>query len=371
MARGYHWTVAVCAALFSVAAFATDYTWTGGGTNDLWLNPENWGETANYPGKDDRAIFPAGQPITVTISQNDTVGTIDLRDYSFIGDRVIDVTFRGAAATGTNCVLTVKTKFDIYAPLGTITLDNAAIKVSAGELKLGKGRSLHLINGANLYSASRVYVSNASTFELSGRSVANINGVTVEGNARLFSIDDSSVFLRDTAYFDTTDSAGALIRFSGSNPLIYWSANKGAFYFSRSVTANMVFSIPAGGYAAPPIQQSLLLFERRDVRPAACRMERDKVNRHVEPCLRRGRGGRDIPPRHFGDGRLLRLHARRLLLRHGQVDGRPHRLSGARRPHHRLLRRLPAPRRLFASPRRVVRRRRHQRHGDGPDGRDL
>ena len=249
-------SVLFCAtAYLPLSASATDYTWTGGGTDDLWSNPENWGETANYPGNGDRAIFPAGQPITVTISQNDTVGTIDLRDYSFIGDRVIDVTFRGAAATGTNCVLTVKTKFDIYAPLGTITLDNAAIKVSAGELKLGKGRSLHLINGANLYSASRVYVSNASTFELSGRSVANINGVTVEGNARLFSIDDSSVFLRDTAYFDTTDSAGALIRFSGSNPLIYWSANKGAFYFSsRSVTANMVFSIPAGGYAAPPIQ---------------------------------------------------------------------------------------------------------------------
>ncbi len=28
--RGYQWTMAICAALFSVAAFATDYTWTGG-----------------------------------------------------------------------------------------------------------------------------------------------------------------------------------------------------------------------------------------------------------------------------------------------------------------------------------------------------
>ena len=110
------------------------------------------------------------------------------------------------------------------------------------------------MNGANLYSASRVYVASKSTFDLSGRSVANVNGVVVEGNATLFSIDDSSVLLRDASYFDTTDSAGALIRFSGSNPLLYWSANKGAFYFNKNVTVNMVFSIPADGYAAPPIQ---------------------------------------------------------------------------------------------------------------------
>ena len=43
--------------MFLVAA---EYTWTGAGGDDHgWRTPANWGQTVNYPGSGDRAIFPA------------------------------------------------------------------------------------------------------------------------------------------------------------------------------------------------------------------------------------------------------------------------------------------------------------------------
>ena len=63
MTRGYHWTVAVCATLFSVAAFATDYTWTGGGGDDIDLvirSPFDGHAVQGGPGvgrRDDEGLF--------------------------------------------------------------------------------------------------------------------------------------------------------------------------------------------------------------------------------------------------------------------------------------------------------------------------
>ena len=48
-------------ALTSMSLFAIDYTWTGGGDDNGWRTPANWGRTDNkYPVSGDRAIFPAG-----------------------------------------------------------------------------------------------------------------------------------------------------------------------------------------------------------------------------------------------------------------------------------------------------------------------
>ena len=54
-------SVFVAAAMAASFAFATDYTWNGGGEDNLWTNPLNWGKTAAtaYPKSGDRAIFPA------------------------------------------------------------------------------------------------------------------------------------------------------------------------------------------------------------------------------------------------------------------------------------------------------------------------
>lgn len=81
MTRGYHWTVAVCATLFSVAAFATDYTWTGGGGDDNgWRTGANWGRTDNkYPsGTGDIALFTADAPVEVVLGADEKIKTMTI-----------------------------------------------------------------------------------------------------------------------------------------------------------------------------------------------------------------------------------------------------------------------------------------------------
>ena len=54
--------VIMCLCL-SFAVWATDYTWTGGGNDGNWENPDNWGGSG-YPSTGDNAVI--SQDVTIT-----------------------------------------------------------------------------------------------------------------------------------------------------------------------------------------------------------------------------------------------------------------------------------------------------------------
>lgn len=79
------WTAFVAATLLMTASLgAATFTWTGGGgANTLFSNPENWGETEDYPEGGDTAVFQWSGNQTVTFDDNETtthvqfLGTMD------------------------------------------------------------------------------------------------------------------------------------------------------------------------------------------------------------------------------------------------------------------------------------------------------
>ena len=92
----------------------TTYTWqaVNGDWSGDWHDPAHWSSdyasATGYPASGNAtAVFPAGTNITVTISDNEKVGTLDLHATKNLTDAAnaqgVDITFKGAAATGTTC----------------------------------------------------------------------------------------------------------------------------------------------------------------------------------------------------------------------------------------------------------------------------
>lgn len=239
------------------------YTWKAkdGDWNGDWNDPGHWeaspaADAFGYPDSAAAtAIFPLGQSITVTISANATVGTLDLSAYDITGATALDVTFKGAAGEdgGTNRVLTVSTLFNVKSPLGTVTLDNAAIKVTGGHVEPLTGKTLRLVNGADLYVNNTCNVYSGSILDLAGQSSANINYFNIGGNGSTLALDDSRLTIRANSVFENRGS-GSKIIFKGASPLIYISKNSDTLYWQGNLLHDMVFHIPAGGYSAPVIQ---------------------------------------------------------------------------------------------------------------------
>ena len=241
----------------------TTYTWqaVNGDWNGDWHDTAHWSSdrvsARGYPySGNSTAVFPVGQAIVVTISANEFVGTLELNATKDLLNAAnaqgVDVTFKGASETGTNCVLSVSTLFNVYSPLGVITLDNAAIKVNNGDIKPIGGKKVCLVNGANLYSQTwQLY--EGGVIELSEKSVANINALYIGHTDSTVSIDDSRLSIRGESNFGAKSTGGAFI-FKGANPVLYFASNQNALFFAGNQASKMVFDVPAEGYDEPVIQ---------------------------------------------------------------------------------------------------------------------
>ena len=242
----------------------TTYTWqaVNGDWNGDWHDTAHW--TGDLPSAygyprtgNSTAVFPAGTNIVVTISDNEAVGTLDLSAYDAFAGKTVDVTFKGATATGTNKVLTVSTLFDITGPLGTVTIDNAAIKVNSNDIKPGPSMTLRLVNGAYFYSSGGWETSSIgnwpTTLELHGKSVMSIGEVFTR-NGKKIVIDDSRLVFRSQVQLSRNGAGGDMV-FMGANPVAYFdTTTANCLYLSGNPDNNFIFHVPVGGFDAPPIQ---------------------------------------------------------------------------------------------------------------------
>ena len=240
----------------------TTYTWqaVNGDWDGDWHDTAHW--TSDLPSAygyprtgNSTAVFPAGQAITVTISENETVGTLDLTANKNLENAAtacgVAVTFKGTAETGTNKVLTVSSLFNVKSALGTVTLDNAAIKVSNGNTEPQTGKTIRLVNGANFHGQSLILYE-GSVFAVSGKSAASINGFYIGNTGSALSIDDSRVTIRGEANFSAKSTGGTFV-FKGENPVLYFGANTKSLQFVVNNAPRFILEVPAGGFAAPII----------------------------------------------------------------------------------------------------------------------
>ncbi|MBR1921704.1 MAG: hypothetical protein IJ829_06855, partial [Kiritimatiellae bacterium] len=254
-------------AVFSAATKdATTYTWkdADGDWSGDWNDPAHWtsdyASATGYPASGNAtAVFPRNHAITVTITDNFTVGTVDLSDYDAVEGETIDVTFKGAEGEGggTNKALTVSTLFNISGPLGTVTLDNAAVKANAGDLKPGPNGTFRLVNGAYFYAAGGWETASVgnwpTTLELHGKSVMSIGDVFTRNDKKII-IDDSRLVFRSQVQLSRLGVGGDIV-FMGANPVAYFdSTTSNCFMPSSAPENNFIFYVPAGGFDAPPIQ---------------------------------------------------------------------------------------------------------------------
>ena len=236
----------------------TTYTWqaVNGDWDGDWHDTAHW--TSDLPSAygyprtgNSTAVFPAGTNIVVTISDNEAVGTLDLSAYDAFAGKTVDVTFKGATATGTNKVLTVSTLFNINSPLGTVTLDNAAIKAASNNQNPGPGKRLRITNGSNLYYGG-VSIYAGSSIEVEGRSILRLGALYTGDAGSTLLIDDSIVLVEGECNLGAKSVGGTFV-FKGANPRLIFTTNNKAFQFAGNQASKMVFHIPVGGFDEPVI----------------------------------------------------------------------------------------------------------------------
>ena len=253
------------AALAVECAFATAYTWTGGGTpNDdgslNWSDGANWGvATAAFPGQTaagkastgDTVTFPVGVSTNVRINVSTTITTFTLSATNLV------ITSDGGR------VLTLKGNLTPNAE-SSLTLDGASIVATASSTTLAKDASLRLLNGATLsLKAMRMNVNTtgySATAYIGGRSILSIvdtgTCICLGGDAILI-LDDATLTCRGHVYVnDTSGTGGGRIVCMGAHPLMTVSGSnfRSENNASRTRGADFDFLVPAGGFPEAPIQ---------------------------------------------------------------------------------------------------------------------
>lgn len=227
----------------STAMHAAMRTWSGGGADNFWANPANWGGIAPVAG--DSLIFPGGAGVDVTSLNNTndlvigtTIGSITFSGTNYVlrGNVLLLTNGINHASGGTNTIgiglgLEFNQSFVSSSGSGVLVLSNAvtlngenltfdatgtinvpAFVSGAGNItKTGDGTVR--FGGANAYSgvttinAGFLYVQNASALGssaagtvLAGTGGLVLNGVSVVGEA----LTNNSNF----TFFQSADAAG-------------------------------------------------------------------------------------------------------------------------------------------------------------------
>ena len=227
----------------------TTYTWTGAGADSKWSNPDNWtdnqgGDCLGYPRTAAAsAIFPAGTVAEVVFTEALTVGTVTLTAAN------LELTFAQGGAS-TNATKLTSANFNINGAGGCITFDGVAVR-SNGNLDMGAGRALRIVNGANV-SANIFYQDEGQDVLLSGGSYLACTENHFGGGT--FVIDDSTFWTTSHDYVGKARQGGRIV-IKGAHPLWY-HAGTGGHFRSDLADANVQidFLVPAGGFPFAPIQ---------------------------------------------------------------------------------------------------------------------
>jgi fibronectin-binding autotransporter adhesin len=152
--------------LATSSAYATDFTWTGGGGDALWTNVANWG-AASYPGQvggvdQDKAIFTTSATVTiqtgidrVDMDVNEGIALVfNTGTSGLLLVRNLVVTNAGAAGP------TIGGTADVVSS-GVATIDVTENTLGLGDLRIGADCA---VSGASVLTVDRLILGSGVTF---------------------------------------------------------------------------------------------------------------------------------------------------------------------------------------------------------------
>ena len=231
----------------------TTYTWKTSVSSGNWSDAANWtdnqgGDCLGYPQTGAAtAVFPAGTDANVVFTEKLTISKLDMSTGP-------TVTFSqgGASTNATKLTVATLTMHNNSSRGGTITLDGVAIASTSGETYLDTSRSLRLVNGANLHFASSFGQQLRNDVLVADGSFLSCNGTYFGGGT--LTISNATFWSRATDTLGRNVTGGHVV-FMGERPLWYHAATGNSFYSAlASANVQLDFLVPAGGFAAAPIQ---------------------------------------------------------------------------------------------------------------------
>ena len=263
-----------CAAVM-VATAAWAITWTGKGTDNKWSTAANW-DASRAPVNGDEVTFAANT--TATIDMEGGTYSVNKLNLTTAG---LDITLTNSATLKINDSVTLSGS-------GKLTLDGVTVSES-GAVTLGKGMTLTLVNGATYKTKNDKEITNTSggsiivqdgstlsgkylthkvgTISVTGGSTLSFNYITqtsgmlsLEGGSTLTATGGDNTFGGEVIVDDSTlalkkaiVSNGGKITLRGTTPKITCSSD---FVGASGAAGTLEFVVPAGGYAAAPVQTS-------------------------------------------------------------------------------------------------------------------
>ncbi len=229
------------------------YTWKQSVLSGNWSDAANWDNDKNddclgYPKSSGaKAVFTAGTDANVVFTEKLTINTLDMSTGP-------NVTFSqgGASTNATKLTVTTLTMHNNKSRDGSITLDGVAIASTSGNTYLDMYRTLHVVNGANLYIEGYFYHRASNDVVVAGESLLSCKWSYFGGGT--LTISNATFWTRGADYVGNQRPGGHVI-FQGNHPLMYHEGTLNSF-FSDLATANVQldFLVPVGGYTAAPIQ---------------------------------------------------------------------------------------------------------------------
>jgi len=240
----------------ALVANAATYTWTGGGGDDLWTNPSNWGGTAPVSGDTGRFTSTGGGGDIDTGSATDTWGvTLDsgADGYSILGSGTLSGPF-AYNTSGTNTLSTTITASNNFALTGggtltianggrltrgdTMSLNNATVTVQSGGQFGGLQSDGSTADRLRIESASGTNVVNIEAGGLLGlRNRLHMTGgnsnFTTINNSGLMTVleielnnDNKRLLINDGGETEVTRVAsGGLLKEGGDGTIDMWTSN--------------------------------------------------------------------------------------------------------------------------------------------------
>lgn len=263
--------VAAAAAVVSLGAFATDYTWTGGGDGKTWTDPENWGKTAagDFPEVGDRGVFSANTTATIEVGEDLAFNYVILRAGANLTFKSADgaphvVTFAGAISSDGASDLTID-GIELLANYDHTLKANQNISVVNGgrfqcaRLYTAAGCAITVSRGSTFYASNIVKFLYDNEVRVSDRSLFEcLTEVEIAKDAVL-TIDDATVRFAGNGYLGMNAPGGGRVVFKGANPV--FECTSGTFRANGNAATyttdfNFDFEIPCGGYREVPIRAS-------------------------------------------------------------------------------------------------------------------
>ena len=258
--------------------WATNYTWTGGGTPNEdgslnWSDSANWNATAPAcPGISSKGAVTTADNVTFPAS---TMAKIRLDLATTVA--MVTVQAPGSALTfvpgGAETTLTVTGDFNLGAANSTgsngnvLVIDGAKIVAANSTTYLQSGSTLTLKNAAELTlkalhaRSTAAYEGQVNVTERSVLTLSNTSsyGFGISGSAVLV-IDDATMDVRGCFYLNCNDggslTGGGRVIIRGRHPLLMVAGNgfRSENNASRRTGADIDFVVPEGGFDEIPVQ---------------------------------------------------------------------------------------------------------------------